>query len=87
MKVHSDLARALGAEVDEAGYLRTDSHQAPSVPGLYAAGDVSRGLNQISVATGEAAMAASAIHLALAARAPVAAEALRTKLRNTCAPA
>jgi thioredoxin reductase (NADPH) len=78
MKVHSDLARTLGAEADDAGYLRTDGHQATSVPGLYAAGDVSRGLNQISVATGEAAMAASAIHLALAARVPVGAEARAT---------
>ena len=42
MKVHSDLARALGAEADDAGYLRTDGHQATTVPGLYAAGDVSR---------------------------------------------
>lgn len=72
MKVHSDLARALGAEADDIGYLRTDIHQATTVPGLYAAGDVSRGLNQISVATGEAALAASAIHLAMAERRPVA---------------
>jgi thioredoxin reductase (NADPH) len=35
------------------------------VPGLYAAGDVVRGLNQISVATGGAAIAAAAMHLAL----------------------
>ena len=32
-----------------------------SVDGLYAAGDVVRGLNQIAVATGEAAIAATAI--------------------------
>jgi thioredoxin reductase (NADPH) len=32
------------------------------VPGLYAAGDVASGLNQISVATGGAAVAASAMH-------------------------
>jgi len=32
------------------------------VPGLYAAGDVSSGLNQIVVAMGGAAIAASAIH-------------------------
>jgi hypothetical protein len=47
------------------------------VPGLYAAGDVSRGLDRIGVATGEAALA-SAIRLALAERAPVGAEAPRT---------
>lgn len=32
------------------------------MPGLYAAGDVVRGLNQIAVATAEAAVAATDIH-------------------------
>jgi thioredoxin reductase (NADPH) len=32
------------------------------VPGLYAAGDVVAGLNQLSVATGHAAIAATHIH-------------------------
>jgi thioredoxin reductase (NADPH) len=36
-----------------------------SIPGFYAAGDVVRGLNQIAVATAEAAVAATAIHNAL----------------------
>ena len=62
MDVHSELAVGLGAEVDETGYLRIDAHQRTSVPGLYAAGDVASGLNQISVASGGAAIAASAIH-------------------------
>ena len=35
---------------------------ATGVPGLYAAGDVVRGLNQIAVATAEAAVAATDIH-------------------------
>ena len=65
MRVQSDLARELGARCDEEGYLWTDAHQCTTVAGLYAAGDVSRGLNQISVACGEAAIAASAIHRAL----------------------
>ncbi len=38
------------------------------MPGLYAAGDTSRGLNQISVATGEAAIAATAMHVVLRER-------------------
>lgn len=63
MRVHSELAA--GAERDQDGYLVTDRHQKTSVDGLYAAGDVSLGLNQISVAMGEAAIAASAMHLAL----------------------
>jgi len=62
MRVHSDLAMRLGAEADDQGYLFTDAHQRTTVPGLYAAGDVASGLNQITVAAGGAAIAASAIH-------------------------
>ena len=65
LKVHTELAIALGAEHDERGYLMVDHRQQTSVPGLYAAGDIVKGLNQISVAVGGAAKAASAIHLAL----------------------
>jgi PncC family amidohydrolase len=42
-----------------------DAHHATAVPGLYAAGDVCTGLNQIAVALGGAAIAASAMHRAL----------------------
>ncbi len=56
------LAEALNARVGEDGRLFVDAHQATSVKGLYAAGDVVRGLNQIAVATAEAALAATAIH-------------------------
>ena len=58
----SDLGVSCGARLDEDGNLTTDAHQMTSVDGLYAAGDVVRGLNQIAVATGEAAIAATAIH-------------------------
>ncbi|MBA4804633.1 MAG: NAD(P)/FAD-dependent oxidoreductase [Brevundimonas sp.] len=56
------LADAVEARLDEDGRLLVDAHQGTSVPGLYAAGDVVRGLNQIAVATAEAAIAATAIH-------------------------
>ncbi len=56
------LACALGADVAPDGQLRVDDHQQTSVDGLYAAGDVSVDLNQISVAVGHAAIAATAIH-------------------------
>jgi thioredoxin reductase (NADPH) len=58
----SELATGLGAKTDNSGCLVTDSHQCTSVPGLYAAGDVTLDLSQISVATGQAAIAATAIH-------------------------
>ncbi len=59
------LAAALGARMDSAGKLLVDEHQTTSVNGLFAAGDLVRGLNQISVAEGEAAIAATAIHNSL----------------------
>jgi thioredoxin reductase (NADPH) len=62
VSVHSSLARGLGAECDEDGNVLVDAHMQTSVPGLYAAGDVVSGLNQISVAIGHAAVAATAIH-------------------------
>ena len=48
--------------MNEQGQLRVDEHGQTSVPGLYAAGDVVVGLNQINVAAGEAAIAETAIH-------------------------
>lgn len=56
------LATALGARVDEEGELIVSEHRETSVDGLYAAGDVVSALNQISVAVGHSAIAATAIH-------------------------
>ncbi len=65
LRARSGLATALGAEHDGDGALVVDDHQRTSVPGLYAAGDVVRGLGQVSVATGQAAIAATAINNSL----------------------
>ncbi|MBP0492237.1 NAD(P)/FAD-dependent oxidoreductase [Pararoseomonas indoligenes] len=62
LKVRSGLAIDLGAECDDTGALTVDDHARTTVPGLYAAGDVVRGLNQIVVAMGHAAIAATDIH-------------------------
>lgn len=56
------LAHALGARLDASGRVYVGHHQETSVAGLFAAGDLVRGLNQIAVANGEAAIAATAIH-------------------------
>jgi thioredoxin reductase (NADPH) len=61
----AQLATSAGATLDESGRLFVDAHQQTSVPGLYAAGDVVRGLNQISTAAGEGAIAATDAHNAL----------------------
>jgi thioredoxin reductase (NADPH) len=60
--VRSELATRLGARCSEQGYIETDPHQCTSIPGLYAAGDVVNELNQICIATGHAAVAATAIY-------------------------
>jgi thioredoxin reductase (NADPH) len=57
-----DLATALGARARPDGQLEVDAHQQTSVDGLYVAGDVAVDLNQIAVAAGHAAIAATAIH-------------------------
>ncbi len=62
LRARSELAVRLGAEHDDDGALAVDAHQQTTVPGLYAAGGVVQGLDQISVAMGQAATAATAIH-------------------------
>lgn len=59
------LAMDLGARVDEDKELVVSRKQMTSVDGLYAIGDVVSAINQISVAVGHAAVAATAIHNAL----------------------
>lgn len=61
----SELAIALGANLDENKCIVADEHQRSSIRNLFVAGDVARGLDQISVAMGHAAVAATAIHNAL----------------------
>lgn len=58
----SELAANLGAETADCDELVVDTHQRTTVPGLFAIGDVVRGLNQIAVAAGQAAIAATTIH-------------------------
>lgn len=60
--VRSELALQLGAGCDGQRCLVVDAHLCTSVPGLYAAGDVVSSLDQLAVAMGQAAIAATAIH-------------------------
>lgn len=62
LKYRSDLALSLGADHDPSGGLIVDNHCQTSVKGLYAAGDIVRGLDQIVIAMGHAATAAIHIH-------------------------
>ena len=64
-QVRSDLAAGLEAGRDEIGNVTVDARQQTTVKGLYAAGDVVSDLHQLAVATGHAAIAATAIHNSL----------------------
>ncbi|TDK29906.1 NAD(P)/FAD-dependent oxidoreductase [Rhizobium deserti] len=59
--VRSELASGVGAMLSQEGCIFVDSHQRTDVPGLYAAGDVVIGLDQISHAMGQAGVAATTI--------------------------
>lgn len=70
-RVRSDLAAQAGAATSEDGCLLVDSHQRTNVPGLFAAGDVVKGLDQISHAMGEGGVAATTIRNYLAELTPL----------------
>ncbi|MCR5876596.1 NAD(P)/FAD-dependent oxidoreductase [Phenylobacterium sp. J426] len=58
----SELAAQLGLTLSEGGCIPTDACQRLPIPGLFAAGDVVEALDQISVAIGHGAIAATQAH-------------------------
>lgn len=62
MEPRSKLAHDAGARLGPDDRLVVSPHMMTSVEGLYAAGDMVRGLNQISIAQAEGAIAATDIH-------------------------
>jgi thioredoxin reductase (NADPH) len=67
---HVQLAEMAGAALSSEECIKVDAHQRTSVPGLYAAGDVVIGLDQISHAMGEGGVAATTIRNDLFEREP-----------------
>ena len=65
---NDSLIKQLGLRTTSDDCILTDSHQRLGLDGLYAAGDIVTGLDQISVAMGQAAVAASTLHNDLRAR-------------------
>jgi thioredoxin reductase (NADPH) len=63
--LHLDCVTDLNLDLDEDGYILVDINQCTNVPGVYAAGDLVSQINQISVAFGQATVAAVRIHNAL----------------------
>jgi thioredoxin reductase (NADPH) len=68
---HTTLGEMVGAKVAEDGCFLCDEKMRTSVEGLYAAGDVVHGLDQISHAMGEGGQAATTIRNDLAAKSPL----------------
>ena len=54
----NELAKELGVNLDDDGYIITDKNQATNVDGVYSAGDITGGVKQWIVACGEGAVAA-----------------------------
>jgi thioredoxin reductase (NADPH) len=56
-----ELAKKIGAELTEEGYIKRDARHRTNVPGIYSAGDVEGGYKQIVIAAGQGAEAAISI--------------------------
>jgi thioredoxin reductase (NADPH) len=74
---HSELAKQIGCDLADDDTVLVDDHQRTSVPGVYAAGDIVLGLDQISHAMGEGGVAATTIRNDLAKEKPIIRERLR----------
>jgi thioredoxin reductase (NADPH) len=58
---NNGLAKNLGIETDEEGYIKIDQGHRTNIKGIYAAGDITGGIKQIVTAIGQAAVAAMSI--------------------------
>lgn len=65
---NSDIGRQLGCEIDGAPFgqtIRTDPQMMTTVPGVYAAGDITRGAHTVTWACADGVTAALAVHRSL----------------------
>ena len=69
--VHCQLAAMVGARLNDDGCVGVDAHMRTSVEGVYAAGDLVIGLDQISNAMGQGGVAATTIRNDLAKDTPL----------------
>ena len=69
--VHCQLAEMAGARLNDDGCVGVDAHMRTSVEGVYAAGDLVIGLDQISNAMGQGGIAATTIRNDLAKERPL----------------
>jgi thioredoxin reductase (NADPH) len=59
----NELAKKVGIETDENNFIKVNKKQETNFPGIYAAGDITGGIRQVSTAVGEATTAAMNAYL------------------------
>jgi len=59
----SEIAKKVGIETDESNFIKVNREQETNLPGIYAAGDVTGGIRQVTTAVGEATTAAMNAYL------------------------
>ena len=59
LPTQNELAKDLGVDLDENGYIITDKNQKTNVDHVYSAGDITGGVKQWVVACGEGAVAST----------------------------
>jgi thioredoxin reductase len=67
-RLNSEIPQQLGCELDDAPsgpIIRTDAEKMTTVPGVYAAGDVTRGAHTVTFAAADGVMAGLAVHRSL----------------------
>ena len=67
-RLNSEIAQRLGCELDDANpgpIVRTDAEKMTTVPGVYAAGDITRGAHTVTFAAADGVMAGLAVHRSL----------------------
>ncbi|MHA2283978.1 MAG: NAD(P)/FAD-dependent oxidoreductase [Promethearchaeota archaeon] len=63
VEAQSDLARKAGIELKKDNCIKVNKNQLTNIPGIYAAGDVTGGIRQVTTATGEGTIAAMNAYL------------------------
>ena len=63
VKPQSEIAKNVGIETDDADNIKVNKKQETNFPGIYAAGDVTGGIRQVTTAVGEATTAAMNAYL------------------------
>ena len=67
-RLNSDIAQQLGCALDDAQFgliIRTDAEKMTTIPGVYAAGDITRGAHTVTFAASDGVTAGLAVHRSL----------------------